>query len=49
MQALHVTSLLYHLEDKTLPLEMRPDPSPLSLVVLPPPPTGGQDSSRMCI
>ena len=33
MQALHVTSLLYHVRNKTLLLVMRPNPSPLSLVV----------------
>ena len=32
-QALHVTSLLYHFRNKTLPLVMRPNLSPLSLVL----------------
>ena len=33
VQARHMTSLLYHFRNKTLPLVMRPDHSPLSLVV----------------
>ena len=35
VQALDVTSLLYHIRNKTLSLVMRPNPSPLSLVLLP--------------
>ena len=61
VQARHVTSLLYHFRNKTLPLVMRPTLSPLSLVLFPPPtgwqksshvvppPTVGQNSSDVCI
>ena len=40
-QAVHVTTLLYHFRSKTLFLVMRPNPSPLSLVLFPCPPIGG--------
>ena len=33
VQAFHVTSLLYHFRNKTLPLVMRRNPSPLPLVI----------------
>ena len=37
VQALHVTPLLYHFKDKTLPLIMKQNHSPLSVVLFPPP------------
>ena len=45
----HVTSLLYHFRNKTLPSVIRPNHSPLSLVLVPPPPTVGQNSSHVGI
>ena len=46
VQALDVTSLLSHFRTQTLYLVMGPNPSPLSLILLPSP-TEGQDSSHM--
>ena len=44
VQALNVTPWLYHFKDKTLPLIMKPNHSPLSIVLFPPPPTGWSGS-----